>query len=375
MDFVTPAQVIEWRMRERGWSQRSLAMVLGVSEKTVSSFMNGRTKISNELALQLQAALSIDPEKLLRIQASYELKKAQLSFRPDPALATRATVFGDFPVSEMIARGWLRGVTDLWDTRLDAALCDFFAAKSISEIEVLPHAAKKADAEGVATPAQLACLYRVRQIADDILVPQYSENALRQALGKLSKLLISAQSAQKASRALAECGVRFAIVEALPATKIDGVCFWLDDSSPVIALSLRFDRIDNFWFVLRHEIEHVLQGHGKGSAMLDIDMDAKPSGEQVQQQEEIIANSAAAEFCVPQIALDKFVVRKAPFFAERDILGFAKTIGVHPGLVAGQLQRKINRYDLFRSHLVKIRSIVSVGTTVDGWGDVVPVGA
>jgi len=34
---------------------------------------------------------------------------------------------------------------------------------------------------------------------------------------------------------------------------------WLDDKSPVIALSMRFDRIDNFWFVLRHELEHVLR--------------------------------------------------------------------------------------------------------------------
>ena len=72
-DFATPAQMIEFHLRERGWSQRALAMVLGLSEKTVSSFMNGRTKISNELALQLQAALSLDAADLLRLQASSEL--------------------------------------------------------------------------------------------------------------------------------------------------------------------------------------------------------------------------------------------------------------------------------------------------------------
>jgi HTH-type transcriptional regulator/antitoxin HigA len=73
--------------------------------------------------------------------------------------------------------------------------------------------------------------------------------------------------------------------------------------------------------------------------------------------------------------LDRFISRKAPFFAERDILGFANTLGVHPGIVAGQLQHKTGRYDLFRNHLVKIRSIVKPGATVDGWGDVAPVGA
>src|ERR1700733_7834046 len=118
-DFATPGQMIESRLLERGWSQRTLAMVLDLSEKTVSSFMTGRTKISNELALQLQATLSIEADKLLKLQASYELKKAQLAFRLDPALTTRAAVFGDLPVGEMIARGWLRGIEDMWDSGLN----------------------------------------------------------------------------------------------------------------------------------------------------------------------------------------------------------------------------------------------------------------
>ncbi|KAI1694314.1 hypothetical protein Ddc_22202 [Ditylenchus destructor] len=52
-------------------------------------------------------------------------------------------------------------------------------------------------------------------------------------------------------------------VEALSGSKIDGACFWLDAHKPVIGMTLRFDRIDNFWFVLRHEIEHVLREDGR----------------------------------------------------------------------------------------------------------------
>ena len=72
--------------------------------------------------------------------------------------------------------------------------------------------------------------------------------------------------------------------------------------------------------------------------------------------------------------LDSFVARKEPFFHERDILGFARTLNVHPGIVAGQLQHRTGRYDRFRQHLVKIRHLVSPGAMVDGWGDVAPVG-
>ena len=90
--------------------------------------------------------------------------------------------------------------------------------------------------------------------------------------------------------------------------------------------------------------------------------------------DERVAKEAAAEFCVPQESLKRFIVRKEPFFAERDIHGFANTFRIHPGLVAGQLQHKTSRYDRFRNHLVKIRSAVAPSAMVDGWGDVAPVG-
>jgi HTH-type transcriptional regulator/antitoxin HigA len=140
----------------------------------------------------------------------------------------------------------------------------------------------------------------------------------------------------------------------------------------VIAMSLRFDRIDNFWFVLRHEIEHVLQMHG---TMLDVELEGERAGTgEGVALEERVANSAAQEFCVPAKSMHEFVIRKAPFFAERDLIAFSRILKVHPGIVAGQLQRKTGRYDRFRDHLVKVRSIISPNAIKDGWGDVAPVG-
>jgi len=98
------------------------------------------------------------------------------------------------------------------------------------------------------------------------------------ALGKLKTLLISPEGARKVPRIMMEAGVRFVIVEALPSSKIDGVCFWLNDRHPVIGMSLRFDRIDNFWFVLRHEIEHVLREDGRSRTMLDAELEGDRAG-------------------------------------------------------------------------------------------------
>jgi HTH-type transcriptional regulator/antitoxin HigA len=171
-----------------------------------------------------------------------------------------------------------------------------------------------------------------------------------------------------------EAGVRFVIVEGLPGGKIDGVCFWLDEKSPVIGITLLHDRIDNFWFVVRHEIEHVLRRDGMEIEVIDIDL-AKSMGSNASSmsQQERVANAAAAEFCIPQKDMASFIARKNPFFAERDVLGFAKRIQVHPGLVVGQIQHATGRWELLRRHLAKIRPHVLPGAIVDGWGQVAPV--
>lgn len=372
--YRTPAQMIEAALESHGWSQRVLAKVLGLTENKVSSIMNGKSPVTTETALLLNAVLGIDPDALLRLQTSYELAKAQLEFRLDPQLTNRASVFSDFPVTEMIRRGWLTGVTDIKDPNLESALCNFFGKKSIDEIRTLSHAAKKTDVAGDATAAQLAWLYRVRQLAEDLPAPKYSEAALTAALSKLKPLMISSDAVRKVPKIMMEAGVRYVIVESLPAAKIDGVCFWVNDQrSPVIGMSLRFDRIDNFWFVLRHEIEHVLRGHGKTAAMLDTELEKERAGTTNVPEEERVANKAAADFCVPRAKLDNFIARKAPMFAERDIRGFAATLAIHPGIVAGQLQHETGRYDLFRNHLVKIRTAVMPNAYVDGWGNVAPI--
>ena len=274
----------------------------------------------------------------------------------------------------MIRRGWLTA-TDVRDPRVEPELARFFAANRVEDIEIMPHAAKKTEVSEEASSVQLAWLYRVKQIASEILVPRFTKQTAISALAKLQKLLMSAEEVRHVPRVMTEAGIRFLIVETLPSAKIDGVCFWLDQASPVIAISMRFDRIDNFWFVLRHELEHVIQEHGKATVMLDAELEGARAGTgQEVAEEERVANSAASEFCVPQKMMNAFIARKSPIFAERDILGFSNMIKVHPGLIAGQIRYRTSHYDRLGGHLVKVRHLIAPSAVVDGWGDVYPVG-
>lgn len=370
-EYRTPGQLIADLLAARDWTKRVLAIVLGIDETGLNKIVAGKRAVDAELALALGDVFDVPPERFLRLQQTFDLAQARLVARPDPKRSTRAHLFGGLPVAEMIKRSWI-DADDVRDVaRVEHALTKFFGAASVDQIEILPHAAKKTEVLGHATPTQLAWLYRVKTIASEMLVPRYSPPSARDAVADLHRLLLSPEESRKAPRILAECGVRYLIVETLPGAKIDGVCFWLNPVSPVIAMTLRHDRMDNFWFVLRHEIEHMLREHGRGAAMLDSDLESERASDSITEEEQQ-ANAAASEFCVPQLALERFIVRKNPFFAERDILGFAKTHGIHPGLVAGQLQHRTGRFDRFRQHQARIRAHISPSAIVDGWGDVAP---
>lgn len=360
-----PGEFIKEEIDARGWSQRDLAFILGCPEQAVNMLITGKRGISPEMAKALGDAFGVPAELFSNLQRSYDLSNAR---EPNPGIAKRARIQSEYPVREMIKRGWLE---DTDASMLEAQMARFFGVSNINDVPHLAHAAMKTSYDNV-PPEQLAWLYRVKQIANSIIVPEYSEQSLKQALLKFKQLLIDPESLREVPRILGECGVRFILVESLPLSKIDGVCFWINNNtSPVIGMSLRHDRIDNFWFVLRHEIEHVLCKHGQGEAIIDADILENMDG--LIAEEEKIANSAASNFCASKADMDSFVARKSPFFADRDIQAFAKIMQVHPGLVVGQLHARTKRYELFRKYLVKVRQFILQGATKDGWGETFPV--
>lgn len=373
-EFKSPGQLITHLVEQRGWSKRVLATVLDMSETVVNKMTTDVRPISASDAILLEDVFSVPASTFLDLQSRYDLAKARIKTAPDPRRSERAHLFNALPIASMIKRGWI-DVQDIKDYKvIEAELLKFFQVESTSEIPVLPHAAKKTNVASDTTAEQLAWLYRVNQIALEMIVPPASKNSIENAIESLIPLRISEAAIRKVPEILAKAGIRFLIVESLPSAKIDGVCFWLNDNAPVIALTLRFNRIDNFWFVLRHELEHALRGHGKGIVQIDIELERDYSIDQNIAEEESLANEAGANFCVPSKKIESFIARKSPFFSERDLLGFAKIHQIHPGLVVGQLQRRTGRYDLFRKHLVNVSPYIIPASVVDGWGTVVPTG-
>jgi HTH-type transcriptional regulator/antitoxin HigA len=362
-EIFPPGELLRDELEARGWSQTELAEIMGRPVRLINEIIAGKKAITPETAIQLGDSLGTGPELWMNLESRYQLSKVQAS---DGLVARRASLYARFPVREMIKRGWIAATRNIEE--LESQFKAFFELKNFDDEVCLSHAAKKTHPDNAVTMLQNAWLFRARRLAAGTVASKFSVQALESALPRLQALLSAPEEARHVASILGDCGVRLVAIEAIPGSKIDGACFWLSNSQPVIALSLRLDRIDNFWFVLRHEIEHVRCGHGQERGyILDQDLDSTAADATIA-DEERVANEAATEFCVSQAELSGFMARVGPFYAEDRVVLFAQRLRVHPGLVVGQLQRRLRRYDLFRKHQVKVRSCVTSSALTDGWG-------
>jgi HTH-type transcriptional regulator/antitoxin HigA len=133
-------------------------------------------------------------------------------------------------------------------------------------------------------------------------------------------------------------------------------------------MSLRYDRIDHFWFTLCHELSHVL--HGDYEVYPDSDLVGENFQSTADKPEvEQRADREAAELLIPSQTIEDFIHRIRPLFSKARIIQFANLIRVHPGIIIGQLQRRGEiPYSHSREMLIRVREVVTQVTLTDGWG-------
>ncbi|MCA6122224.1 helix-turn-helix domain-containing protein [Bradyrhizobium sp. WSM 1704] len=370
-----PGTFITEELEARGWSQVDLAYILGMSVQQLNPLLTGKANITPDLAAALGDAFDMPAEFFANLQKLYELNRVK---PVDPGVRTRASWVSHFPVREMIKRGWIE---DTEPSLLDLQMLRFFGKNRVEDIpfvgagQIVAHAAKKSSGYENTTAIQYAWLHRVMTIAKMQEAPLYSEDALRKALVRIKAHLQDKDDLKHIPSILLSCGVRFALVEALPKSKIDGVCVWVD-GQPAIGMTTRLDRFDNFAFVLRHELEHVLQGDGREESFAPVDeIDATHFDDSADKpDEERRADEAAVEFCIPKAQLNSFLARKGAFISEQDVIAFAARLAIHPAIVVGQIQHKRQNYAWLRKYQDSIRSHLMDWEFVDGWGRLVPTG-
>jgi HTH-type transcriptional regulator/antitoxin HigA len=161
-------------------------------------------------------------------------------------------------------------------------------------------------------------------------------------LAGLLALSLDEEGPAKAVEHLRKAGIALVVERHLPGTLLDGAAMCSLDEYAIVALTLRHDRLDNFWFTLMHEIGHLKfhVGRGEFAAIFD-DTDA-PAVDDRERQADLFAQETL-------LSSDKWKVSASRYTrTERAVMLDAKRFSVGPAIIAGRIRREANNYTLLK---------------------------
>jgi HTH-type transcriptional regulator / antitoxin HigA len=349
-----PGRIIRREIEARGWTQKDLANIMGRPEKTISEIVNGHKQITADTALQLASAFGTSADLWLNLETNYRLHLARQQ-QDLTEVERKSRIYELAPVSEITRLGWIRKWNTVED--LEKAIKEFLSIDSLGERPAIAVNLRQSDSYSPELAAETAWLKRVEHLASAQAIPPYDRDRL---LADIPVLLGSAERPEDVTAVPAfflSHGVHFVIVPRLQQTYIDGAAFTLGQN-PVVALTLRHHRIDNFWFTLLHELAHIVLEHSGGYLDNMEESQDNPT--------EIEANRWAQDLLIDPDELCAFLeTTTAPYYSQNKVMAFAARLRRHPGIVVGRLQHdEIIPYQNLRNLLANVSSYLERWTDV-----------
>ena len=267
-----------------------------------------------------------------------------------------------YPLKEMVKNNWISATTKEIKDSAKIIMSSYFS--NIWEgmpVNVLcKRTYHKNTTKNLDVYALTAWTARVLMRANEECCPaNYKEGTVDKGfLQHIAQLSVYDDGPLRARDELANNGIALIIERHLSKTYLDGGSFLDEKNRPVIGLTLRQDRIDNFWFTLLHELSHVFM-HLKTPGECFVD-DTKEGDENDEKEKQ--ANRCAREVTIPRSIWNR---SKANKFRTYDaIIELAEKQGIHPAIVAGRLRHETGDYKLF-SDLIKDSKVKFIFSEVD----------
>lgn len=317
-------EAIKFRMEQERLSPRDLIPYIG-SRSKVSEILSRKRQLTLAMVRSLHDRLHI-PAKALIKQAELLPLEAD---EPD---------WSRFPVRDMAARGWIDGSI--------SALQQFFSQLSRPvEAEVLCRrtihirSARKMDVY-----ALKAWTARIIIEANKAKLPKFVEGSVTSTfMTQVARLSARTDGPKAAQKFLLNHGIAVVIEPHLPHTYLDGAAILIVKGRPIIGITIRHDRLDNFWFTLLHELAHLsLHSELQEKQFID-DLDIDPKNDQIESE----ADRLAGVTLIPPAHWNKSPASKVRSPAAASHL--AKELGIHPAIVAGRMRHHWKAFRLLNS--------------------------
>lgn len=330
MELPDPIAAIQFRMEQEGLSNKDLVPYIGSSAK-VSEVLSGKRDLTLSMIRALHTHLGIPAEVLIQEPGG---------IIPDEA---DGLDWSRFPILEMAKRGFVKTKKNIKD-HAEQVLRDLMDRAGGMEVAA-PLCRKNDGGRRNAKMDSYAlaawCMHVLAKAGETKPKAIYKKGVItRGFLREIAKLSAYDDGPKRAQKYLAEHGIVLVIAEHLPNTYLDGAAMLLADGTPVIGMTLRYDRLDNFWFCLLHELVHVARHLGNGGERMFVDdLDLRAKDDDPRERE---ADEWAEEALIPKKEWDEHPAQDAPY--PSNVLSLAQRVGVHPAIVAGRIRWRDRNY-------------------------------
>lgn len=332
IELPDPIEAIKFRMEQLEMKQKDLIPFIG-SRSKVSEVLSRQRPLSVAMMRKLHEGLGIPAEVLLK-EAGAKIDSLPSGIEWDR-----------FPMAEMLKREWLPDFCGtVGEAKKQAADLLGTWAASLGFDVLQPALLRQQVRSGSESNGYALAAWRIRVTLQALAqkTPKYQPGTVTsEFMRDLVRLSYLDNGPQLAKEFLLKSGIHFVVEEHLPHTHLDGAAIRLPDGSPLVALTLRHDRLDNFWFTLCHELAHVSL-HFDGSDCTVFFDDLEQADVDVYEQD---ADSWASEVLIPsELWLAADMVRKP---STRKILDFAARLRINPAIPAGRIRKEKRDYKLF----------------------------
>jgi HTH-type transcriptional regulator/antitoxin HigA len=334
ISWPNPIDAIKFRMDQLGLGQKDMVPFIGNKSK-VSEVLNRKRPLSLAMMRGLHKGISIPAEVLLA----------------EPGGQFPTTLpdvdWSRFPVREMAKRGWVATEEGV-DEKAEELMSPFVDAGG--GFDAVPSMLFRQGIEGRLNAkadryAVVAWCMRVSALAlkKPLETPFRKEMLTLAAFRDIARLSYFNDGPLLAREYLAKQGIHLIVVPHLTKTYLDGGAMLLPDGNAIIALTLRYDRLDNFWFTLLHELAHLAR-HLSGECRLIVD-DLDLRSQDGQNDNENEADETASTALIPKRYWP--VVDAGKVTNAADVLSLAARLKIHPALIAGRIRFKQSNYRIF----------------------------
>jgi HTH-type transcriptional regulator/antitoxin HigA len=336
MGYPTALGALRFRMEQADLSPRDLIPFIG-SRAKVSEILSGKRPLTLQMARSLHSNLGIPADVLLQ-QPGGELGNA-----------LEGIDWKRFPLAEMAKRGWIKKQPNLLAQaeEIMLALIERAGGKDALPVALYrknDHARSNAKTDPYALKAWC---WEVLARANGTRLPAAYEPGTVDLdfIRKVAKLSWSADGPKLAWEFLAKHGIHLVPLEHLPRTHLDGAALQLADGTPVIGLTLRYDRVDNFWFCLLHELAHVgrhMDGKRDEAFVDDLSLRGIEGVRRDPKEEE--ADDWAENGLIPADVWRTSQVSGHP--SPLSVMELAQRLEIHPAIVACRVRHENKNFRL-----------------------------